>query len=104
MSNPPVVPPQNVEAESSLLGALLIDSDAIVKVADIVSATDFYDERHARIYEAALALYNRHSPIDVLTLSDQLQSTGMIDLVGGAQYLSELTTLVPTAAHADRYA
>lgn len=104
MSDSPIVPPQNVEAESSLLGALLLDSDAIVKVADILSPADFYEERHARIYEAALTLYNRHSPIDVLTLSDQLQNTGMIDVVGGAQYLSELTTLVPTAAHADKYA
>jgi replicative DNA helicase len=85
------VPPQNIEAEASLLGAILIDSDAIVKVADIVRADDFYDERHARIYEATMQLYEKHSPIDVLTLSDQLRSTGMIDIVGGAGYLSELT-------------
>jgi replicative DNA helicase len=98
------VPPQNIEAEASLLGAILIDSDAIVKVADIVRADDFYDERHARIYEATMQLYEKHSPIDVLTLSDQLRSTGMIDIVGGAGYLSELTNFVPTAAHADRYA
>ncbi|MDB5182999.1 MAG: Replicative helicase [Candidatus Saccharibacteria bacterium] len=99
-----VVPPQNTEAEASLLGALLIDSDAIVKVADLVRPDDFYDERHARIYEAALQLYEKHSPIDVLTLSDQLKNTGMLDLVGGASYLTELTNFVPTAAHADRYA
>lgn len=100
----PVVPPQNTEAEASLLGAILIDSDAIVKVADLVQPVDFYDERHARIYEAALSLYEKHSPIDVLTLSDQLKNTGMLDLVGGASYLTELTNFVPTAAHADRYA
>lgn len=100
----PVVPPQNTEAEASLLGAILIDSDAIVKVADLVQPADFYDERHARIYEAALSLYEKHSPIDVLTLSDQLKNTGMLDLVGGASYLTELTNFVPTAAHADRYA
>lgn len=101
---PKNIPPQNTEAEASLLGAILIDSDAIVKVADIVSAADFYDERHARIYEATVQLYEKHSPIDVLTLSDQLRSTGMLDLVGGASYLTELTNFVPTAAHADRYA
>jgi replicative DNA helicase len=98
------IPPQNTEAEASLLGALLIDSDAIVKVADIVRPGDFYDERHARIYEAALQLYEKHSPIDVLTLSDQLRNTGMLDMVGGASYLTELTNFVPTASHADRYA
>lgn len=103
-NQPSNIPPQNTEAESSLLGAVLIDSDAIVKVADIVRPTDFYDERNARIYEAALQLYERHSPIDVLTLSDQLKNTGMLDMVGGAGYLTELTNFVPTAAHADRYA
>lgn len=101
---PTNIPPQNTEAESSLLGAILIDSDAIVKVADIVRPQDFYDERHAHIYEAALKLYEKHSPIDVLTLSDQLKNTGMLDIIGGAGYLTELTNFVPTAAHADRYA
>ncbi len=98
------IPPQNTEAEASLLGALLIDSDAVVKVADLVRPNDFYDERHARIYEGMLQLYEKHSPIDVLTLSDQLKNTGMLDIVGGASYLTELTNFVPTAAHADRYA
>ncbi|MDQ3065174.1 MAG: replicative DNA helicase [bacterium] len=98
------IPPQNTEAEASLLGAILIDSDAIVKVADIVRPEDFYDERNARIYEATIQLYEKHSPIDVLTLSDQLKSTGMLEIVGGASYLTELTNFVPTAAHADRYA
>jgi len=104
MADQAVVPPQNTEAEASLLGAILIDSDAIVKVADLVRPDDFYDERHARIYEATLQLYEKHSPIDVLTLSDQLKNTGMLDMVGGASYLTELTNFVPTAAHADRYA
>lgn len=104
-NNPPAnIPPQNTEAEASILGSVLIDSDAIVKIADIIRPEDFYDERHARIYEAILQLYERHSPIDVLTLSDQLRSTGMLDMVGGASYLTELTNFVPTATHADRYA
>jgi len=101
---PANIPPQNTEAEASLLGALLIDSDAIVKVADLIAPQDFYDERHARIYEAALRLYERHGPIDVLTLSDELKNTGMLDIVGGASYLTELTNFVPTAAHAEHYA
>lgn len=98
------LPPQNTDAEASLLGAILIDADAIVKVADIVQIDDFYDNRHKRIYEAMLHLYEKHSPIDVLTLGDELRNTGMIDLIGGPSYLSELTNYVPTASHADRYA
>lgn len=98
------VPPQNTEAEASLLGALLIDADAIVKVADIVMAQDFYDERNKRIFEAIEQLYEKHSPIDVLTLADQLKGTGFLDMVGGPGYLTELTNFVPTAAHAEQYA
>lgn len=97
-------PPQNTEAEASLLGAILIDSDAIVKIADVVSPRDFYDPKHQRIYEATLQLYERHQPIDVLTLADQLKAAGLIDMVGGASYLTELTNFVPTAAHVEQYA
>lgn len=97
-------PPQNTDAEASLLGAILIDSDAVVKIADIINVEDFYDPKHARIYEATSALYEKHSPIDVLTLSDQLKSNGLLDMVGGAAYLTELTNYVPTAAHVEQYA
>lgn len=97
-------PPQNTDAEASLLGAILIDSDAVVKIADIINVEDFYDPRHARIYEATSALYEKHSPIDVLTLSDQLKSNGLLDMVGGGAYLTELTNYVPTAAHVEQYA
>lgn len=97
-------PPQNIEAEASLLGAILIDTDAIVKIADRISVADFYDPRHARIYEALVALYERRVAIDVLTLADQLQGTGFLDMIGGATYLTELTNFVPTAAHVEQYA
>lgn len=97
-------PPQNTDAEASLLGAILIDSDAIVKIADSINAEDFYDPKHAHIYEAISNLYERHSPIDVLTLSDQLRSNGLLDGVGGAAYLTELTNYVPTASHVEQYA
>lgn len=96
--------PQNAEAEASLLGALLIDSDAIVKVADTVAPGDFYDKRHQRIYEAILQLYENHDAIDVLTLSDRLKNNGHLDQIGGAAYLTELTNFVPTAAHVEQYA
>ena len=98
------IPPQNSEAEASLLGAVLLDSDAIVKIADIVTPQDFYEERHRRIYEAVLQLYEKHKPIDILTLTDQLKGTGFLDIVGGASYLTELTNFVPTAAHVEQYA
>lgn len=99
-----VIPPQNTDAEASLLGALLIDSDSIVKVADMVAINDFYDSKNQRIYEAISQLYEKHSPIDVLTLSDQLKATGFLDYVGGASYLTQLTNYVPTAAHIEQYA
>lgn len=97
-------PPQNLEAEASLLGAVLIDADALVKIADNVRPDDFFDARHKHIYEAILALYERRSPIDVLTLADQLKTAGMLEMVGGPAYLTELTNFVPTAAHVEQYA
>lgn len=97
-------PPQNAEAEASLLGALLIDTQAIVKIADNVSAADFFDKRHERIYEAIVTLYENHEAIDVLTLADRLKNNGYLDSVGGAAYLTELTNFVPTAAHVEQYA
>lgn len=97
-------PPQNIEAEASLLGALLIDSDAIVKVADNLTSEDFFDARHQRIFEAIYQLYENRQAIDVLTLTDRLKNNGYLDLVGGPAYLTELTNFVPTAAHVDQYA
>jgi len=96
--------PQNVDAEASLLGAILIDGDAIVKVADQIAGEDFFDPRHRHIYEAVQKLYEKRSAIDVLTLSDQLKGSGYLDMVGGPAYLTELTNFVPTAAHAEQYA
>jgi replicative DNA helicase len=104
MAQPPQAPPQNTDAEASLLGAILIDTDAIVKIADIISPLDFYDQRHARIYEALVALYEKRSQIDVLTLADHLKGTGFLEMVGGPVYLTELTNFVPTAAHVEQYA
>ena len=101
-SNTP--PPQNLEAEASLLGAILIDGDALVKIADSVRPDDFFDARHKHIYEAILALYERRSPVDVLTLADQLKGGGLLDMVGGPAYLTELTNFVPTSAHVEQYA
>jgi replicative DNA helicase len=96
--------PQNTDAEASLLGAILIDTDAIVKIADSIIADDFFDPRHQHIYEAINALYEKRQAIDVLTLSDQLKNMGFLEMVGGPSYLTELTNFVPTAAHVEQYA
>ncbi|HEY8999125.1 MAG TPA: replicative DNA helicase [Candidatus Saccharimonadales bacterium] len=96
--------PQNLEAEASLLGALLIDTDALVKIADGIAPEDFFDVRHQKIYHAIQQLYEKRSAIDVLTLSDQLKANGELEQVGGASYLTELTNFVPTAAHVEQYA
>ncbi|MCA9324232.1 replicative DNA helicase [Candidatus Saccharibacteria bacterium] len=96
--------PQSVDVEASLLGSILIDPDAIVKVADTVRSIDFYDDRHRLIYEACVRLYEQGSPIDVITLSEELKKEGALNEVGGPAYLTQLTNTVPTATHAEQYA
>lgn len=96
--------PYSVEAEQSVLGAILIDKEAIVKVADLLDAEDFYDQKHQRIYEAVLNLYAKNSPIDILTLAEQIKGNGFYEMVGGPIYLTNLTNFVPTAAHVEQYA
>ena len=98
------LPPQNVEAERSLLGCLLIDKEAIYKVVDILKPEDFYREDHAKIYRAMLVLYENKTPIDLVTLSDQLKKEKRLDDVGGATYLANLANSVDTAAHVVHYA
>lgn len=98
------VPPQNLEAEMSLLGAVLIDDEVLANVSDRLKSQDFYDKRHAAIYAAMFRLYEQHKPVDLLTLSDELTKKNEIDMVGGSSYLTELTNYVPTAAHAEAYA
>lgn len=100
----PRIPPHNTEAESSLLGSLLIDADAYIKIGDMVASQDFYDERHQKIFLAITSLQEKHIPLDVLTLSDQLKKTDDFEFVGGAGYIAELTNVVPTAAHIEHYA
>lgn len=96
--------PSNTDAEASLLGSFLIDNDALVKVADIIAAHDFYDDRHRYIFEGIINLYDKQASIDVLTLANQMKGSGTLDLIGGSSYLAELTNFVPTAAHVEQYA
>lgn len=98
------VPPQNIDAEMSLLGAVLIDDEVIADASEVVAAIDFYDKRHATIFASMMHLYEQHKPIDLLTLTNELKKKDQLDSIGGSAYLSELTNYVPTAAHATSYA
>ncbi len=98
------VPPQNLDAEMSLLGAVLIDDEVIADASELVRVKDFYDKRHAVIYGGMMRLYERHKPIDLLTLTDELKKKDELETVGGSAYLTELTNYVPTAANATSYA
>ena len=98
------IPPQNVDAEKSLLGAILIDEEKLADVTEFVNAVDFYDKNHSVIYGAMMSLYERHKPVDLLTLTEELKRNKELDRIGGSTYLTELTNYVPTAAHASTYA
>ncbi len=103
MAEDPKLPPQNIQAESSLLGSILLDTDAMTKIADTVKPDDFYEQRHTTIYRAMFELYEQRKPIDVLTLTDKLETSGEIENVGGAGYITELSNSVPSAAHVHYY-
>ncbi len=98
------VPPQSLDAEKSLIGAVLIDDNVLADVSDKLRAADFYDKSHETIYASMMRLYEKHKPVDLLTLSEDLQTKDQLDTVGGSSYLTELTNYVPTAAHASAYA
>jgi len=98
------IPPQNLEAEESLLGSILINKDAILKVGDLINPEDFYSDRHKIIYECIIDLYSRHEPIDILTLSNLLGEKGKLKEAGGRSFLVSLSNVVPSASHVVHYA
>lgn len=98
------IPPQNIEAEQSLLGSLMIDKDAIIKVADLVDAQDFYMDKHRLIFEAIIDLYSKRDPIDLLTLANRLVEKEHLEIIGGRSYLASLSNMVPTSSHVTNYA
>lgn len=98
------IPPQNLDAEISILGAILIDDNVLTRVSDRIKSDDFYDRRNELIFASIVRLYERHQPVDLLTISDELKKKSELEDAGGIQYLTELTTQVPTAAHAESYA
>lgn len=98
------IPPQNIEAEAAVLGAALLNKEAMDKVADLVLPPDFYRPDHQTIYRAILRLYEKNSPIDLVTLTNELEALKELDSVGGAAYLATLVNAVPTALHVTHYA
>lgn len=97
------IPPHSIDAEESVLGAILLDRDAVIAVAEFLNPEDFYDDRHSEIFISALELYEDRVPIDVLTVSERLKKRKVLKMVGGASYLADLANKVPTAAHVEHY-
>ena len=98
------IPPQNIEAEQSFLGCILLDKDSIIKVADIVTEHDFYKDGHRIIFETIKELYNKHEPIDILSLTNRLNEKKLLEAAGGRTYLAHLANLTATSAHIVNYA
>lgn len=98
------LPPQNIDAEKSVLGALMLDKDAIIRVANLIRQGDFYKDIHNIIFETMLDLYEKREPIDVLSLSNRLEEKGQLDAIGGSSYLATLVNTVPSSSNVSHYA
>lgn len=98
------VPPQNIEAEKALLASLMLDKEGIIKVIDFLRPEDFYKENHGIIYQAMIDLYQKGEPIDIMTTTHRLEEKNELEKIGGASYLSETLSTVPTPAHLLHYA
>lgn len=98
------IPPQSLEAEMSLIGSVLLDKEAMLKIADIVGPADFYKDGHGKIFETMLDLYAGNEPIDILTLSNRLEERNILESIGGRANLVALTNMVPTASNVVNYA
>lgn len=97
------LPPQSVEVERYILGALLLDKEAVAIALEEIEGTDFYRGAHRRIFEAMLSLYKKNEPIDLITLSEELQRSEILEEVGGGAYLAELASLVPSSANIEHH-
>jgi replicative DNA helicase len=99
-----IVPPQNLEAEESVLGAMLLSSTAVGTVSEILSAGDFYRESHAKVFRAALSLWSKGEPVDAITITDELDERGELEGAGGQSRIAELAALVPSTSNVEHYA
>ncbi|MDP3710565.1 MAG: replicative DNA helicase [bacterium] len=98
------IPPQDVEAEMSVLGSLMLDKDAVFRVVDLLKPHDFYKPLHKEIYESMMDLCQRREPIDIITVSTRLREKNKLEEIGGSTYLTTLVNTVPTASHVHHYA
>ncbi|MBR3329141.1 replicative DNA helicase [Candidatus Saccharibacteria bacterium] len=98
------IPPQDVVAEKSLLGAIMLSNDTLPDILMLIKPRDFYEEKHRIIFQAIVDLYDKHQPVDLLTLTSELKSKKQLKAIGGASYLTELSNFVPAASHAKAYA
>ncbi len=98
------LPPQSIEAEQSVLGSLLLNKKAIIKIADILRPEDFYRDTHRHIYETMIELFEKNEAIDVLTVSSRLDAKKLLEKIGGSSYLTTLVNFVPTASNVAHYA
>lgn len=98
------IPPQDIDAEKSLLGAIMLSNEMLPEILTFLRPTDFYDKNHEKIFKSIIDLYDQHKPIDLLTLTSELRSKKKLKEIGGATYLAELSNFVPAAAHAKAYA
>lgn len=98
------IPPQNIEAEQSILGGILLENSAINSALEILSKNDFYSEAHRRIFSVIVELSERNEPVDIITLSNALKDKNMLDSVGGSAYIASLVDNVPSAANVANYA
>jgi replicative DNA helicase len=98
------IPPQAVDLEEAVLGALMIEKDALTNVIDILKPESFYKEAHQKIFQAVVRLFDKSEPIDILTVTNQLRTTGELELVGGPYYITELTTRINSSANVEYHA
>ncbi|MBV9121278.1 MAG: replicative DNA helicase, partial [Chloroflexi bacterium] len=98
------LPPSNVDAEQAVIGSLLLDRDALVKISGFLHPDDFFRDSHRLVYEAMLELYRRDEPVDIVTVADELERRDRLQPSGGLGYLHSLATVVPTAIHVEYYA
>lgn len=98
------IPPQDIDAEKSVLGALMLDKNSIIKVADLINSEDFYQPNHSKIFETIIELFSKNEPIDILSVTNKLKNKDELSNIGGSSYLGELINSVPTASHIAHYA
>src|SRR5215207_8060719 len=98
------LPPQSIEAEQSVLGAILIDRETIIEIAEFLRPEDFYRQANGTIFKAMLELFERREPVDLITVAESLERAEDLEQIGGRAYLSQLSNSTPTAVHAVQYA